>query len=66
MSEVEALNRAELELRLRAEVEEARRRLRRATPEEQPEACRRLTDALHVFAHLLLEPRTTEERMRRG
>jgi hypothetical protein len=66
MSEAEALNRAELELRLRAEVEEAKGRLRLATPEEQPEARRRLTDALHVFAHLLLEPHAAEVRRRHG
>jgi hypothetical protein len=46
--------RDEIELRLKAELDEAEQQLRHATLEEKPEARRRFRDALRAFSDLVL------------
>ena len=46
----ELLNIDEIELRLRADLEEAEQRLRNATPTEKPEARRQFKQALRRFS----------------
>ena len=55
------LHREEIELRLRAELEEAEHKLRDATPEELIHAKRHYCQLLHTFTRLIVDGILPEE-----
>ena len=54
-------HREEIELRLKADLDEAERQLRQSNPQELPEARRRFREALHTFTVAILEGKYPKE-----
>jgi hypothetical protein len=55
------MDRRQLEMMLRGELEDAERLLNEATPEQKPEALKRFSQVLHVFTELVLNGKTPKE-----
>jgi hypothetical protein len=55
------VDRQQLEIMLRRELEEAERLLNEATPAQKPEALKRFSQSLHEFTELVLNGKVPKE-----